>query len=185
MHTLLKTATDAQTAIGTALAILESAPVTDAPVTDAPVTLADVSESAGARAEQRKAASAFFAYVDPNSVSVPIKPLAAFKAYRAELGALRCKQPSVRQAAALAVAIIAAGKSTDSKRAVTFPRRFTLATGNYAIENGCAADCVAVGLATYDAVTERFTVNAPQSRAIVSLLSVSAIERARAASLAK
>ena len=120
-------------------------------------------------AEARNVFSAF-----DGAASLPIKPLATFKAYRPALGVLKPgMRPSPRQAATLCVAVLASGQRFNAAPdavAVTFPRRFTLAGSDYATENGATADCVSAGLAAYDAEAEAFTVTAKQAAQIRGLL---------------
>lgn len=143
----------------------------DAPATDAP---ADAIDNASRRHAARLAARALFIAAD-SAVSVPVKAVIAFKAYRAELGALRCNNPTTRQAAALAVACLASGNAlpaaaTDAP--VSFGRVFSHPVTDTlcAIENGCAADCVSTGLASYDAASATFTVSGKQAIAIRGLI---------------
>jgi hypothetical protein len=108
-------------------------------------------------ATERATAASVFAQAS-DAVSVPVKSLAAFKrSYKRGVTAHAIgRKPSVRQAAALAVAIAATGKpATDG---LQFSRKFDMRGAAYAIENGCLSDCIASGLATYNAKTETVTL---------------------------
>jgi len=144
--------------------------------TDLAVITAPAVETAPAgpnAAELRGRARAAFAAFN-NAVSLPVKPIATFKAYRPALGVLKPgMRPSPRQAAALCTAALASGQrfnSTPHADAVSFPRRFTIGADAFAIENGAASDAVSSGLASYDAETETFTVNTKQAAVIRGLL---------------
>lgn len=176
-----------------AVTLPEAAPeaVTEAPEAVAPVTEAEAPASTEAPAESPapeaapeapEAPSKAALYAEARNVfsafdgaaSLPIKPLATFKAYRPALGVLKPgMRPSPRQAATLCVAVLASGQrfnSATDAEAVTFPRRFTLAGADYATENGATADAVSAGLAAYDADAEAFTVTAKQAAQIRGLL---------------
>jgi hypothetical protein len=107
-------------------------------------------------AERATAASVFAQASD--AVSVPVKSLAAFKrTYKRDITAHAIgRKPSVRQAAALAIAIAANGKPAID--GLQFPRKFDMRGAQFAIENGCLSDCIASGLATYNAKTETVTL---------------------------
>ena len=101
--------------------------------------------------------------------SVPIKPRAAFKSYKAKLGVLRADTPTSRQAAAVSVALIASGETF--KAGATFPRNFKLSDGFlYCVENGCAADSTSTGLVTYNDKAETFTLTKAGAEQIPALL---------------
>lgn len=125
----------------------------DKPKADKP----DAAALAALIAEQRRHAGAVFAKLS-DAVSVPVKPFAAFKrTYKRDVQAHAIgRKPSIRQAAALAVALTASGKAL--RDGATFPRRFTLNGAEYAIENGALSDAIASGLATYDSATETVTL---------------------------
>lgn len=108
-------------------------------------------------AERANAAKLINAFAD-SAVSIPVKSLAAFKrSYKRDVTAHAIgRKPSMRQAAALAVACLASGKAI--KTGAKFPRKFERAGAQYAIENGALSDCLASGLATYDAKTETVTI---------------------------
>lgn len=132
-----------------------------APVKAAPAKPAKAAERAAFAeriAAERASASQLFAAFDAASVSVPVKPLAAFlRSYKRDISAHAIgRKPSVRQAAALAVACLAGGKPV--KNGSTFKRKFDHAGTSYAIENGALSDCLASGLATYNAKTETITI---------------------------
>jgi hypothetical protein len=157
---------------GAALAII---PATDNGATDNGATVpctalalipaTDNATDTRSRAErvaaERIAAGILHRALDSERRSVPVKTISAFK--RENLLANRPSgsiAPSVRQCAALAVAIIAAGKRIDTTHgaAVTFPRTFTTDAGTFCIENGAGRDCIVSGLATYCNTDHTFTV---------------------------
>lgn len=108
-------------------------------------------------ASERKTANDVFAKLS-QSVSVPVKTLAAFKrSYKRTVTAHAIgRKPSPRQAAALYVALTASGgKLSDN---VTFPRKFEMRGASYAIENGALSDAIASGLASYDSAAETVTI---------------------------
>lgn len=108
-------------------------------------------------ATERKTAAEIFAQA-ASSVSVPIKTLTAFKrGYKRDVTAHAIgRKPSPRQAAALAVALTAAGKKPAN--GVKFSRKFDMRGASYAIENGALSDAIASGLCTYEAETETVTL---------------------------
>lgn len=108
-------------------------------------------------AAERKTASDVFHKLS-ESVSVPVKPLSAFKrSYKRDVTAHAIgRKPSPRQAAALFVALTAANaKLTDNAK---FPRKFEMRGASYAIENGALSDAIASGLASYDSASETITL---------------------------
>ena len=108
-------------------------------------------------ASERKTAGEIFATLS-GAVSVPVKPLAAFKrSYKRDVTAHAIgRKPSARQAAALYVALTASkAKLTDGAK---FPRQFTMRGATYAIENGALSDAIASGLAAYDSASETVTL---------------------------
>lgn len=148
------------------------APEAEAPA-ESPAPEAEAAPEAPSKAALYAEARAVFSAFD-GAASLPIKPLATFKAYRPALGVLKPgMRPSPRQAATLCVAVLASGQrfnATADAEAVTFPRRFTLAGADYATENGATADAVSAGLCAYDAEAEAFTVTAKQAAQIRGLL---------------
>jgi hypothetical protein len=99
-----------------------------------------------------------------DAVSIPIKSTLAFKLNRDLQPHAIGRKPSARQAAAIIIAIVASGSKLEN--GATFKRAFNVGTLSYAIENGCAADFLRAGLATYDRESETFTVaNASEIRA--------------------
>lgn len=136
---------------------------------EAPEAAPEAPNKAALYAEARNVFSAF-----DGAASLPIKPLATFKAYRPALGVLKPgMRPSPRQAATLCVAVLASGQrfnAAPDAAPVTFPRRFILGNADYATENGATADCVSAGLAAYDPEAEAFTVTAKQAAQIRGLL---------------
>ena len=108
-------------------------------------------------AAERKTANEIFAQAS-NAVSVPIKPLIAYKrTYKKTVTAHAIgRKPSVRQAAALAVAI--AANNAKAANGATIKRTFTMRGAEYAIENGALSDALASGLCTYNAESETITI---------------------------
>lgn len=153
-------------------AVAPEAPEAEAPA-ESPAPEAEAAPEAPNKAALYAEARNVFSAFD-GAASLPIKPLATFKAYRPALGVLKPgMRPSPRQAATLCVAVLASGQrfnAAPDAEAVTFPRRFTLAGSDYATENGATADCVSAGLAAYDAEAEAFTVTAKQAAQIRGLL---------------
>jgi hypothetical protein len=141
-----------------------AAPVT--PVTEAPATEAEAPFDHNAA---RIAAAAVFAQLS-QAVSIPVKAATTYRrTYQAARGAGRVSRVTDRQAAALAVAIVASGNklpASGSTESATFSRRFNIGAVAYVIENGCTSDILGSGLATYSAEREAFTVNAKQAQAM-------------------
>lgn len=108
-------------------------------------------------ATERAHGNAVFAQLS-EAVSVPVKTLTAFKrTYKRDVQAHAIgRKPSVRQAAAIAVAQAATGKAL--RDGATFPRKFTMRGATYAIENGALSDAIASGLVTYNGSDETVTV---------------------------
>lgn len=149
----------------------------------ATVTATDAAdETKPSVADMRERAGRFFgdaeqAVRDTLRKSVPIKPRAGFKAYKAALGVLRAETPTSRQAAAIAVALIASGNKLAA--GATFPRNFKLSDGFlYCTENGCSADSVSTGLVTYDKATESFTLTERGAADIPALLGTLSLDLA-------
>jgi hypothetical protein len=93
------------------------------------------------RATVRKLYSAF----EANRLSVPVKALSSFKLATSTAHPIT-RNPSTRQAAAICVALAAAGvKLADGARA---PRVFEFDGVNSAIENGVMRDAISSGLIT-------------------------------------
>lgn len=107
---------------------------------------------------ERATAAALIAALDAGRVSVPIKSVIAYgKRYNRTVTAHPAgRNPSVRQASALAVAALANKKRVADK--TTFARTFSHAGGTFTIENGALSDAIAAGLCTYDAETETITI---------------------------
>lgn len=123
-------------------------------------------------AAERKTAADIFAQAS-DAVSVPVKTLAAFKrTYKRECSPHAIgRKPSVRQAAALAVAFAAA--KTAIADGATAPRKFEMRGASYAIENGALSDCLASGLATYDSASETITIaNADEIAAQIGAIGI-------------
>lgn len=108
-------------------------------------------------ASERKTANDVFHKLS-QSVSVPIKTLAAYKrTYKRDVSAHAIgRKPSPRQAAALYVALTASGvKLADNAK---FPRKFEMRGAPYTVENGALSDAIASGLAAYDSASETITL---------------------------
>ena len=147
------------------------APASGANVPLAALTAAERSKLATA---EIAAATALQRAFDAGRVSVPIKSENSNSKYIPALAQSRCANPSIRQAAALAVACLAAGK-TISDGAV-FNRRFKLSNGAFFIENGCNADCVNVGLTDYNPTSGDITLRSGAAETIESLITAAAIK---------
>lgn len=116
----------------------------------------------------RQAAATLINAADSGTISIPVKSFAAFKrSYKRDVTAHPAgRKPSKRQAAALAVACLASGKSIAD--GATFQRRFTVADKpELALENGCLSDCIASGLATYNGAADTITL-APKAAAEIA-----------------
>lgn len=172
-------AAKAEAAANVAAAIAASGHVAVAPLASnvapaiipATVTEAPATPEAVAAANPRAIASALYrAFSD--SASIPVKPVAGFKAYRAALGVLRCGNVTPRNAAAIVIALAASGKRFPAAgaEAVTFGRRFKIGATDYCIENGAATDAVSAGAASYDSATEAFTCTHAQAVKIFAVL---------------
>lgn len=107
---------------------------------------------------ERLTASALINALDANRVSVPVKSVTAYgKRYNKTVTAHPAgRKPSLRQAAALAVAALANGKRVADK--ATFARTFDHAGGRFTIENGALSDAIASGLCSYNADAETITI---------------------------
>lgn len=107
---------------------------------------------------ERATASKLIDALDAGRVSVPVKSVASYgKRYAKTVTAHPAgRKPSLRQAAALAVAALAAGKKINNK--ATFARSFTVNGSALTIENGVLSDALASGLCTYDADAETITI---------------------------
>lgn len=127
-----------------------------------------------ARAERiaadRTAVSALYAAFEANRASVPVKPLSAFKPVATTAHPI-ARNPSTRQAAAIAIAFAAAGKQL--KPGTSVARVFEYDGRRCAIENGVLRDAVSSGLVSVAGdtpETERITLAAKADRAIIGLI---------------
>ncbi len=120
--------------------------------------LADAQSLAKRIESERETAASIFAQAKTAAVSIPVKSLAAFgKSYKRECSAHSIgRNPSPRQAAALAVA--AAASSVTIADGAKIPRKFTMRGAEYAIENGALSDAIASGLASYHSASETITL---------------------------
>lgn len=142
----------------------------------APVAAATVTEATPdprvARAERiaadRSAVSALYATFEAARVSVPVKALSAFKPQATTAHPIS-RNPSVRQAAAIAAAFSASGiKLIDGAKA---PRVFDLDGVRSCVENGVLRDAVSSGLCRVAGDTpEAEFITVPKAAAIVSLI---------------
>jgi len=123
----------------------------------------------------RNAAATLQHAFDAGRVSVPIKPDTRGSTYKPDLGALRCSNASIRQASALAIACLASGATLAD--GATFNRKFKISGAAFFIENGCNADCVSVGLTTYNAATGELKLANGASAKIAALIKAETIKR--------
>jgi hypothetical protein len=126
--------------------------------------IADVSEL-------RRIAANMQRTFDQQRVSVPIKPLAAFKPIAATANA-NGRSISVRQCAALAVAFTKQNRKLAD--GATIKRQFTFDAARYCIENGCSGDMLASGIiklhADSIAGNETFILQPGATKAIIGKL---------------
>jgi len=133
-----------------------------------------------ARAERiaadRTVTNALYATFEANRVSVPVKPLSAFKPATSTAHPI-ARNPSARQAAAIATAFSANGlKLIDGTSAA---RVFELNGVRSCIENGALRDAISSGLVTVSGdtpETETITLCAKASASIAGLIGSSAIK---------
>lgn len=106
---------------------------------------------------ESKTAFTLFTKLSSESVSIPIKPLAGFKAYNAALApTFTGAKPTPRRAAAVYIAALASGVTV--KNGATFPRKFKMRGADYCLDNGAVTRCTQAGLITYDAKSETCTI---------------------------
>lgn len=127
-----------------------------------------------ARAERiaadRSTVSAIYAAFEQQRASVPVKPLSAFKPTSTTAHPV-ARHPSIRQAAAIAVAFAAAGKQL--KPGISVPRVFEADGIRSCIENGVLRDAVSSGLVSVSGdtpETESIKLSAKADKAIVGFL---------------
>lgn len=101
-------------------------------------------------AADRAAVSALYATFERNRLSVPVKPLSAFKLAASSAHPI-ARNVSQRQCAALAVAFTAAGVQLAAGAQAA--RVFTLSDKPVAIENGVLRDAISSGLCTVSGET--------------------------------
>ena len=121
-------------------------------------------------AADRTAVAALYAAFEANRASIPVKPLSAFKPVSTTAHPI-ARNPSTRQAAAIAIAFAAAGKQL--KPGTSVARVFEFDGRRCAIENGVLRDAVSSGLVSVAGdtpETERITLAAKADRAIVGLI---------------
>jgi len=138
-------------------------------------------ERAARISADRSAVAALYATFESNRVSVPVKALSAFKPLATTAHPI-ARNPSVRQAAAIAAAFSAAGaKLSDGKSA---PRVFELNGVRSCIENGVLRDAVSSGLISVTGdtpETEKLTLRPKASAAIAGLIGATAIKAGKLA----
>jgi hypothetical protein len=138
-----------------------------------------------ARAERiaadRANVSALYATFEASRVSVPVKALSAFKPLATTAHPI-ARNPSQRQAAAIATAFAASGlKLIDGKSA---PRVFEINGVRSCIENGVLRDAVSSGLVTVSGdtpETETIKLAPKASAAIAGLIGAAAIKAGKLA----
>lgn len=107
-------------------------------------------------ASERKTAFDVFTKLSA-SVSIPIKPVAAFKAYKRDVPAtFTGASPTPRRAAAIYIALLANGGKLET--GAKFPRKFDMRGAAYCLDNGAIKRCTEAGIITYDSKTETVTV---------------------------
>jgi hypothetical protein len=155
----------------------------------APVAVENVTEATPdprvARAERiaadRSAVAALYATFEAQRASVPVKALSAFKPSATTAHPI-ARNPSQRQAAAIAVAFAAAGlKLIDGTAA---PRVFDVNGVRSCIENGVLRDAVSSGLVTVSGdtpETETIKLAPKASAAIAGLIGSAAIKAGKLA----
>lgn len=121
-------------------------------------------------AADRKHVAALYATFESNRASVPVKALSAFKLSASTAHPI-ARNPSMRQAAAIAVAFAANGKKLASGGTVN--RVFEIDGVRSAIENGAMRDAISAGLITVSGdspETEKLTVSSKAATAIAGLI---------------
>lgn len=114
--------------------------------TEAPVAQPDARVLQAERiAADRKAVNELYAAFEANRLSVPVKPLSAFKLATSTAHPVT-RNPSQRQAAAICAGLTAAGIALAD--GAKFPRCFSLNGSPVAIENGVLRDAISSGLVT-------------------------------------
>lgn len=129
-------------------------------------------------AAERSTVAALYAVFESQRASVPVKTLSAFKPASTTAHPI-ARKPSQRQAAAIAVAVAAAGKKLSD--GVSVPRVFERENGlRVCIENGVLRDAVSSGLVSVTGDTpETETIKLlPKSAAAISGLIGSAALKA-------
>lgn len=107
-------------------------------------------------AAERKTAFDVFTKLSA-SVSIPVKPVAGFKAYKRDVPAsFTGATPTPRRAAAIYIALLASGGKLET--GVSFPRKFEMRGASYCLDNGAIKRCTEAGLITYAAATETVTI---------------------------
>ena len=91
------------------------------------------------------------------TISIPLKPVAGFKAYKQANHAIaNGANPTPRRAAAIYIAALASGVKLADK--ATFPRKFKMRGAEYCLDNGAITRCTEAGLITYNSKTETVTI---------------------------
>ena len=113
---------------------------------------------------ERNTAYSVFTKLSELTVSVPLKPVAGFKAYKRDIPASFIgASPTPRRAAAIYIAALASGVKLADK--AKFPRKFKMSGADYCLDNGAIKRCTEAGLITYDAKSETVTIS---SAALIS-----------------
>ena len=125
-----------------------------APAIDKAADRAALAKRIGA---ERDTAYNVFTKLSALTVSVPIKPVAGFKAYKRDVPASFIgASPTPRRAAAIYIAALASGVKLADK--AKFPRKFKMRGADYCLDNGAIKRCTQAGLITYDAKSETVTI---------------------------
>ena len=106
---------------------------------------------------ERDTAYSVFTKLSELTISIPLKPVAGFKAYKQANHAIaNGASPTPRRAAAIYIAALASGvKLADNAK---FPRKFKMRGAEYCLDNGAITRCTEAGLITYNSKTETVTI---------------------------
>jgi hypothetical protein len=129
-------------------------------------------------AADRAAIKALYSAFDANRLSVPVKTLAAFKLAPSTCHPI-ARNPSARQAAAIALAF--AGNGKKLRDGATVNRVFEIDGKSTAIENGAMRDAISSGLITVSGDSpeaERLTLSKRATKAIIALIGETTLRRA-------
>lgn len=129
----------------------------------------------------RATIDALYATFETSRLSVPVKPVAGYKLTAATAHPI-ARNPSARQAAAIAVAFSAAGKKLID--GATAPRVFDRNGRGFVIETGVLRDAISAGLITVSGATpatEILTIAKNATKAIAGLIGSKAMQAGRLA----